>query len=719
MIVKFGLYLFLFQFVVSQVIYDAYFGKPIKDDRNKQLQSLNLTGPCTIKVEPCQKEEGRRIDGTCTNPKYPSRGGSPTPLLRMRPAKFGLGNTLRPAMNGSELPSSRLLRTKILSDGFPEDHEFNTLATHVFVFSTVDVADLTVLLRYAVVSDCCLGNRPNRVNPLCIPIPVTQDDPYLRRTGIRCMNLTRFSTYQEMGCIPNSLPAERYNLPTPVQDLSIVYGYSDLRERQIRTYQGGLLKSEMKDGVERPPGTSAICINNRRPVENACYEFGKQLFSVTIKCNICIYTCLGDFYDGNVLSGIYLTAMWFYREHNRLARKLAMINPCWDDQELFETARKINIAQWQYILYYELMSDILGRKNAIETGVLYETNGYVNDFDERHKPGVYHEYLIGTRWFHTFQDGRTDLYSRKGKYLGTRTTVDDEFRSGILEVNNTEADLTQGAFRQRAAKFDYTIEPDLAERVLGELQSASDLSAIDIMRGRDQGLPPYNEYRKICGMPVAHKFKDFEDAIYADVCFRSFLSLLPGRQISKKNNDDKTNEAYLENNEAGTYLYPSDVFVLQKVEQLRRIYDDEVDDMELMVAIYSERLLHGAWVGPTLFCIMVENLVNWRKSDRFFFEHGDTHAALTLPQLNEVRQASMARILCDNGDGVEKIQPKAMLNVSKKNKITPCEHIPSIDLQKWVDPKCYEGKKNPYLPEDYWSTGYNVPWSGQLYDYKK
>ena len=66
------------------------------------------------------------------------------------------------------------------------------------------------------------------------------------------------------------------------------------------------------------------------------------------------------------------------------------------------------------------------------------------------------------------------------------------------------------------------------------------------------------------------------------------------------------------------------------MEQLRRIYDDEVDDMELMVAIYSERLLHGAWVGPTLFCIMVENLVNWRKSDRFFFENGYSPSALTL-----------------------------------------------------------------------------------------
>ncbi|PZC76461.1 hypothetical protein B5X24_HaOG204523 [Helicoverpa armigera] len=661
MIVKFTFYLLLGHFVVSQVIYDAYFGKPVKDERGKLLESLNLTTQCTVRVQPCDEHEGRRIDGTCVNPKYPSRGASPTPLLRLRPAKFGLGNSLRPAMNGSELPSARLLRTKILSDGFPEDYQFNTLATHVFVFSIVDVADLTVLLRYAIASDCCLGNTPNRVNPLCIPIPVPQDDPYLRRTGIRCMNLTRFSTFQEMGCIPNTLPAERYNLPTPLEDLSIVYGYTDARERQIRTYQGGLLKSEERDGVERPPGTSAICVNNRRPIENACYEFG-------------------DFYDGNVLSGIYLTAMWFYREHNRLARKLAAINPCWDDQKLFETARQINIAQWQYMLYYELMADILGRKNALETGVIYETTGYVNDFDEHSKPGVYHEYLIGTRWFHTFQDGRTDLYSKKGKYLGTRTTVDDEFRSGILEVNNTEADLTQGAFRQRAAKFDYTIEPDIAERVLGELQSASDLSAIDIMRGRDQGLPPYNEYRKICGLPVAHKFKDFEDTIYAD-----------------------------------------------KVEQLRRIYDNEVDDMELMVAIYSEKLLHGAWVGPTLFCIMVENLVNWRRSDRHFFENGQTHSALTLSQLNEVRTTSVARLLCDNGDGVEEIQPKALLNVSKKNKIVPCDHIPGMDLNKWLDPTCHLDKKDQHdhvtkkdqHSYDWKTNSYNPMWDGIGYGYKK
>lgn len=57
--------------------------------------------------------------------------------------------------------------------------------------------------------------------------------------------------------------------------------------------------------------------------------------------------------------------MWFFREHNRIARRLAKINPCWDDDTLFQKARQISIAQWQYIIYYELMPEILGKKTQL------------------------------------------------------------------------------------------------------------------------------------------------------------------------------------------------------------------------------------------------------------------------------------------------------------------------------------------------------------------
>ncbi|KAL0850705.1 hypothetical protein ABMA28_006649 [Loxostege sticticalis] len=627
----------LVQAACAQVVYDAYFGKPISDARRGFLEKQNATGPCTIVVEPCKQDEGRRVDGTCANPKYPSRGGSPTPLLRMLPARFGVGNNLRPSTDGSELPSARLLRTKLLSAGYPDDHDFSSLAANILVFSIGDSVDVTVLLRYAIVSDCCVGNAPNLANPSCIPIPVPQDDPYLRKTGVRCMNLTRVTTYQETGCLPNTLPAERYSIQTPLADLSIVYGFTKDREVQIRTYEGGLLKSEQKDGVERPPGTAAFCLLNRRPVENSCYEYG-------------------DSYDGNLVTGMSLASMWYYREHNRLARKLAAINPCWSDQQLFETARQINIAQYQYVIYYELIGPILGYKNALDAGILYNTNGYVNDFDERYKPGVYHEYVVGTRWFHTFQNGRSD---------------------GILEVNNTEADLTQGTFRQPAAKFDYTIDPDLTERVFSVLQTAADLSAIDIMRGRDQGLPPYNEYRKLCGLPVAHSFEDLHDTIFPD-----------------------------------------------KVEQMRRIYE-EVDDVELMTAIYSEKLIEGGYVGPTLFCIMARNLVQWRKSDRHFFEHGDLPSSLTPSQLNEVRKTSIARLICDNGDQVEEIQPQAFFNPGKGNEIVSCKEIPGMDLRYWTDQKCFPEKEKEIvkLPQEHSEKRQvkidGIDWSSYYYTYKK
>lgn len=76
--------------------------------------------------------------------------------------------------------------------------------------------------------------------------------------------------------------------------------------------------------------------------------------------NIKVYFPASE-YDANLLPGALLLAMWFFREHNRLARQLSALNPCWDDEKLFQTARQINIAQFQYIYYYELIPSIIGK----------------------------------------------------------------------------------------------------------------------------------------------------------------------------------------------------------------------------------------------------------------------------------------------------------------------------------------------------------------------
>ncbi|XP_026739269.1 peroxidase-like [Trichoplusia ni] len=352
--------------------------------------------------------------------------------------------------------------------------------------------------------------------------------------------------------------------------------------------------------------------------------------------------------------------MWFFREHNRIARRLAKINPCWDDETLFQKARQISIAQWQYIIYYELMPEILGKKTqlylhaiqylkqvpqsikrqfeipgrqySLEKGIIYQTDGYVNDFDPQQEPGVIREYIVGTRWFHTFQPEKMDYY-HNGEYRGSVAIADFLLRSSLLADNSTELELTEGHLIQPANEFDQIITNDMAERVFGPWQVAADLSAIDIMRGRDAGFPPYNEYRKFCGLKPAKKWEDLYDTINKDVsvCCNTGLFTTIGIYFNY-----------------GALI----------VETLSRFYED-VDDMELMVAIYVERLVPGTFVGPTLHCIMVHNLLLWRKSDKFFFEHGGFPAALTIPQLTEIRKTSIARVICDNGVNVKKIQPAA------------------------------------------------------------
>jgi len=47
--------------------------------------------------------------------------------------------------------------------------------------------------------------------------------------------------------------------------------------------------------------------------------------------------------------------------------------------------------------------------------------------------------------------------------------------------------------------------------------SSRDMLSIDIARGRDVGLQPYNQVRHFCGLPLAKDFDDLVDLIHIKV----------------------------------------------------------------------------------------------------------------------------------------------------------------------------------------------------------
>lgn len=71
--------------------------------------------------------------------------------------------------------------------------------------------------------------------------------------------------------------------------------------------------------------------------------------------------------DSRVNVNPYITTLYtiFLRSHNRIARELKKTTGAdWDDEKLFQTARRINTAIYQKIVYQDWTNVVLGRRAA-------------------------------------------------------------------------------------------------------------------------------------------------------------------------------------------------------------------------------------------------------------------------------------------------------------------------------------------------------------------
>ncbi|XP_055850411.1 peroxidase-like [Episyrphus balteatus] len=580
---------------------------------------------CNLGPTTCEDTNYRSIDGSCNNLANPLLGMANYKFSRLLPAKYSDGiHQPTGSLAGGPLPNARSISLSLFGERDVPDPDFSLMNMQWGQIVAGDfsrVSNGSTSNRFV---RCCSHDfRYLERNPeICFNLDIPPEDRFNLQYGNECMDFIRTLTDEGTNCNYNGGPVEQLNAVTSYMDLSILYGNTMSAISSVRTFQRGRLNVEERNGYQ-------WLMKNPMP---------------TVFCNIDDEN--GICYAGgdirvNSSPGVTILTTMLLREHNRLAGELEKLNPHWTDELLFQEARKILTAQYQHINYYELMPIFLGRENMLRNKLIYDVaeDCHVNDYDPNVDATTLNEFTTAAfRHFHSQCEGRLDLISEL-RNVDASVRLRDWFnKPEIIEFGDNFDSLSRGMGSQPQQLTDNNIDVEIKHFLFPRGKPFGlDLRAIDTHRGRDHGLASYNDLREYCGIKRANNWEDFLDLINP-----------------------------------------------YSVEGLKAFYKSP-EDVDLNVGAALEDFVPGTLAGPTNLCILIEQFYRTRVGDRFFYENDNPKTGFTKEQLREIRKASAARIMCDNGNQIQTMQPRAFISVSKTNPIVPCEALPTLDLSKWID----------------------------------
>ncbi|KAH7636467.1 peroxinectin-like protein 6 [Dermatophagoides farinae] len=604
----------------------------------------------------------RTIDGSCNNLRNPSWGQSMTQFNRLLPPEYSDGiSEFRVSVNGQPLPPPRIISLEIFEKSDEDDADFSNRWNVMFMqwgqFVDHDIS-LAASTRASNGQGLLCCNRTNAQGPLmhpaCRPIFLPEEDPFYSRFDRHCSNFVRSAVGPKNSC--NLGYREQTNVVTSFLDASMVYGNDLNRSRLVRSFRDGLLKTEQINGNEWLPfdtmNNSLACAVRKRHGNNRC------VFAGDVRVN--------------QQFGITLLQLMFLREHNRLAKLLAKLNPYWDDEIIYQEARKIVSAEIQHITYNEFLPDALGRNVIRHYGLSLQPNGHSLEYDPNLNPSILNEFGTAAYRWHTLVQKYYHMITGRNNPV-RRFEMNRIFNNPtFLYPRDASDQAIRGIVKRPTERFDCAFTEDIKNLLFAQQQETRDddnqrvgmdLVSIDIQRGRDHGMPTYNQIRRLCGLQPVKNFRQL----------KSILS-----------DDDDW-------------------------EHLSRVYS-HVDDIDFWVAGNLEKPLQEGILGPTFSCIVGEQFRRLKYGDRFWYENGQMKHSFNDEQLTELRKVTLAGIICHNSNHINRVQPLAMVTISKQNPELDCSLIPQMDLSPWktVKPNTDNNGGSNSRPDNGNNRDYNV-----------
>ncbi|CAH2040203.1 unnamed protein product, partial [Iphiclides podalirius] len=579
-----------------------------------------------VKIPYC-KSKYRSIDGTSNNEKHPGWGRAGVAFSRIATPRYSDGIYAMPlAKSGGQLPNARLLSTELFADRPIPSRTLTYMNMQWGQFVTHDLLSQAMEVNDEGGIQCCFGNGRDVLPPEWL--------------NDKCIPI----------CVPEGDPFYRHHgvrclnfvrsVTTPRDDCGL--GYAEQMNTVTSFLDGSPIygsdpalasKLREKSGGRLKEKTKNGCKRGFLPLGDpkTC-----DLRNSSDPCYLA-----GD-RRVNQTPTLAVIHTLLLREHNRVADTLGSLNPLWTDEKIFQEARKIVIAEIQHITYQEWLPLNFG-ESYLRYYRITPTTLYSRDYNPDVNPAVVGSFAAAFRSLHSIVPD-SFLTCPSTYHCAYMYKLSDHYFSPALVESSPEAfdDLLRGIVMQSAAESDPHCSREITN-LLFKLRNdwGMDLVAMDIQRGRDHGLASYNDYRETCGLKRAKSFQDLSGEIPQD-----------------------------------------------RINALSKIYEC-VDDIDLFVGGTMEKTVHGSILGQTFQCIVAEQFYRTRIGDRFFYDNGEMPHSFTPEQMREIKKASMARLICDNTDGVDYVQKKAFEMESAQNPKHSCsdyDAIPFVDLTAWKRP---------------------------------
>ena len=354
------------------------------------------------------------------------------------------------------------------------------------------------------------------------------------------MNRTMMSVFRSLYDVNTGMsknnPREQINTITAWLDGSVIYGSSESRANMLRAFEGGKLKVSKHNSGDLLPLAPVGSLEEKQ-------VRGQAFFAGETRSN----------------EHIAITALHtlFVREHNRIAKEIHDTEPNLTDEEIFQRARKINTAIIQSITYNEFLPSL-----GIE---LDEYKGYNESID----PQISHIFsVVAFRIGHS-QVGEKVILVNATQDLQSIPMKDTFFNPVIIHRQGIDS-ILRGLFMTNQQANDIYYHNSIRNFLFDEPQRGGlDLCVLDIVRGRDHGIPDYNSVRNGIGLDAVEEFDDI-------------------------NKDEKVRG------------------------RLRAAYGN-IEELDAIIGILAEEHLEESALGKTGYLIIKDQFERIRDGDRLFY----------------------------------------------------------------------------------------------------